>query len=577
MPTRDDVPHNSEAERALLGSILLDNRAMLLALKRGIQREDFFSEANRILFSEMLELYQAEHPIDLVTLSQRITERGILAKAGGAAYIAALTDGVPVSAELAVSEYAGIVKDKSTRRRLITISNNLIARASDGLSESTEELLGFATLSLDNLTKEVISVSLEPVPTETAADKCPVVPEECFYGASKMYRDLLGELTEPSDSFHLACFISLMGAAIGRAVGMNMPKLTHPNQYIVLVGESAWARKGVAMSFAEDLLMAAPLVTVLTSVDSGEGIVRAIRDSLNQQDARRRSGVLFIIDELNAVLSKAGQKGSKIIPDLKRNYDWHPTLQINAGLAPVRIEDPPTFNLLAASEIDDLSDMQDRDLRGGLGNRLVYIPGEGKPPNADSAPPFRTDWYALVDHLRGVLDFWKDKSQGGTTVLKWSKEAHARWRVFYKSAKQRGESDPRVHRLAARHCIHVPKVAMLWAAMSKQTEYVQIDQLEAAIAWCEFQLEGLYHIFKTVGLKPWVREGMEIVGYIKRQGGAVDARRLRRRFEVLGGEGYERLMKPLIADDQHPDRELKEEKRIGQRGRKVKWITLNQE
>ena len=576
MPTRDDVPHNLEAERALLGSVLLDNAALLLARKLGIQREDFFSEAHRILFDEMMEILQADHAIDLVTLSERIMGRGLLEKAGGAAYIASLTDGVPVGAFVAVTEYAGIVKEKSTRRRLISLSNNLIARAQDGLGQTADDILSFATLSIETLVKDTITVD-EPVPTVPAEDQCPVVPEEAFYGASKVYRDLLGELTEPSDSFHLACFISIMGAAIGRAVGMNMPKLTHPNQYIVLVGESAWARKGVAMAFAEDLLIAAPLITVLTSVDSGEGIVRAIRDSLNQQDARRRSGVLFIIDEFNAILSKAGQKGSKIIPDLKRNYDWHATLQINAGLAPVRIEDPPTFNLLAASEVEDLSDMQERDLRGGLGNRLMYVPGEGKPPNPDSAPPFRADWYALIEVLRSVLDFWKEKSQGGTCVLKWSKEAHALWRTFYKGAKRRGEEDPRVHRLAARHCIHVPKIAMLWAAMDKQTEHVLPHHLEAAIAWADFQLAGLHHIFKTVGLRPWVREGMEIIGYIKRQGGAVEARRLRRRFDALGGEGFERLMKPLVVDGLHPDRELREEQRIGMRGRKIKWIALNAE
>jgi replicative DNA helicase len=128
------VPHNLEAERALLGSILLDNSALNLALE-GVGRDDFFSEAHRITFDKMIAISEKNRTIDLVTLSEELAKEGQIEKAGGAAYLAALTDGVPVGTSVAVSEYSRIVKEKSILRRLINASNNVISRCLEGTDD----------------------------------------------------------------------------------------------------------------------------------------------------------------------------------------------------------------------------------------------------------------------------------------------------------------------------------------------------------------------------------------------------------------------------------------------------------
>jgi replicative DNA helicase len=123
-----------EAEKALLGSILLDNSALNLALE-GVGKDDFFSEAHRITFDKMVAISEKNRTIDLVTLADELSKEGQIEKAGGAAYLAALTDGVPIGSSVAVSEYCRIVKEKSILRRLINASNNLISRCLEGTDD----------------------------------------------------------------------------------------------------------------------------------------------------------------------------------------------------------------------------------------------------------------------------------------------------------------------------------------------------------------------------------------------------------------------------------------------------------
>ena len=104
------LPHNLEAERALLGSVLLDNGALNVALEV-IGKDDFFSDAHRLTFEKMTEISEKNRTIDLVTLAEEFSKEGLLEKIGGAAYLAALTDGVPVGSSASVTEYSRIVKE----------------------------------------------------------------------------------------------------------------------------------------------------------------------------------------------------------------------------------------------------------------------------------------------------------------------------------------------------------------------------------------------------------------------------------------------------------------------------------
>jgi replicative DNA helicase len=131
------LPNNLEAERSILGAILLDDKA-LLAVFESIRSQDFYLDSHRKIFEKMLLLMNASRPIDLITLKEELQRANELESVGGAAYLASLTDGLPRA--INVEYYAQIVKEKSTLRRLIQMSNETMTRSYQD-EESAEEIL----------------------------------------------------------------------------------------------------------------------------------------------------------------------------------------------------------------------------------------------------------------------------------------------------------------------------------------------------------------------------------------------------------------------------------------------------
>jgi replicative DNA helicase len=120
------LPHNLEAERSVLGAILLHNDAFNLAAEV-IDASDFFRDAHRRIFDKMVKLAERGDAIDLVTLKEELGRSGEVDEVGGPAYITALVDGVPRSSN--VEHYARIIKEKATLRNLIFSANKILATA----------------------------------------------------------------------------------------------------------------------------------------------------------------------------------------------------------------------------------------------------------------------------------------------------------------------------------------------------------------------------------------------------------------------------------------------------------------
>src|SRR5438874_599504 len=120
------LPHNLEAERSVLGAILLHDDAFNLAAEL-VDSHDFFRDAHRRIFDKMVRLSERGDAIDLVTLKEELGRAGELDEVGGPAYIAALVDGVPRSTN--VEHYARIIKEKATLRHLIFSANKILATA----------------------------------------------------------------------------------------------------------------------------------------------------------------------------------------------------------------------------------------------------------------------------------------------------------------------------------------------------------------------------------------------------------------------------------------------------------------
>jgi replicative DNA helicase len=120
------LPHNLEAERSVLGAILVHNDAFNLAAQV-IEPGDFYRDAHRRIFDKMIALNERNHAIDFVTLKEELARGGDLDEVGGPAYIASLADGVPRATN--VEYYARIVKEKATLRNLIYAANKILTNA----------------------------------------------------------------------------------------------------------------------------------------------------------------------------------------------------------------------------------------------------------------------------------------------------------------------------------------------------------------------------------------------------------------------------------------------------------------
>ena len=146
------LPANVEAERSILGAILLDNLAYNEAAEH-LKPEDFSLDSHRRVFTRMVDLAESSRPIDMITLVEELDRRKELEAIGDVGYISGLVDGVPDRPS--IEHYIKIVRDKALLRGLIHAANAAIARASDQ-GDPAEEILNDAEAAIFQLSEKRI-------------------------------------------------------------------------------------------------------------------------------------------------------------------------------------------------------------------------------------------------------------------------------------------------------------------------------------------------------------------------------------------------------------------------------------
>lgn len=147
------MPANIDAEKTILGAILLDNSAHSEAAER-LEADDFSLDSHQRIYLRMSELVNEQRPVDIVTLANELARYKEIEAVGGVAYLASLTEGLPLRP--VIDEYVRIVKDKSLLRRLMAICSAAIARAADQ-SETALEVLGAAESQLLEVSEKGIT------------------------------------------------------------------------------------------------------------------------------------------------------------------------------------------------------------------------------------------------------------------------------------------------------------------------------------------------------------------------------------------------------------------------------------
>ncbi len=143
-------PQNLEAEKSLLGSVLIDKDAML-KIADAVSPDDFYKNAHKDIFETMQELYSKNEPIDLLTLSTRLEEKKQLEKLGGRSYLAGLSTVVPTSSN--IKNYANIVRKKATLRKLLAAAGD-ITKLGYNEEEDIEHVLDEAQKQLFGVTQK---------------------------------------------------------------------------------------------------------------------------------------------------------------------------------------------------------------------------------------------------------------------------------------------------------------------------------------------------------------------------------------------------------------------------------------
>ena len=153
------LPANIDAEKTILGAILLDNSAHSEAAEK-IESDDFSLDSHRRIFLRMTELMNEQRAVDIVTLAHELSRNKEIEAVGGVAYLASLTEGLPIRP--VIEDYIRIVKDKSLLRKLMLICSSAIARAADQ-SETALEVLGAAEQQLLEVGEKGITHGLQPL------------------------------------------------------------------------------------------------------------------------------------------------------------------------------------------------------------------------------------------------------------------------------------------------------------------------------------------------------------------------------------------------------------------------------
>jgi len=152
-------PQNLEAERSVLGAMLIEKEAIAKAIDF-LKKESFYNEAHQTIFQAIVDLYDKNRAVDFVTVAEELRKEKLLKDVGGAKYLSNLIDSVATAAN--VEYYAKIVQEKAILRNLIRAATQIV---SDGYTDTKDvrEILDEAEQAIFNITQSKVQAGFAPV------------------------------------------------------------------------------------------------------------------------------------------------------------------------------------------------------------------------------------------------------------------------------------------------------------------------------------------------------------------------------------------------------------------------------
>ena len=270
------LPANVDAEKTILGAILLDNAAHAEAAEK-IEAEDFYLDSHQRIFRRMTELINSQKAVDIITLANELSRLKEIESIGGVAYLASLTEGLP--RRPVIDEYIRIVKDKSMLRKLMLICSNAIAQAANQ-GEAALDVLGAAESRLMEVSEKSLSSGFQSLDE---------IVQHSFGTIDNLYknsREVTGLATEFGD------FDSMTS-------GLQKGEL------IIIAARPSMGKTALAINIAENVAVKGKAIVAVFSLEmSKESLLRRMLASQAGVDQRRlQTG--FLPDEDKTKLREA--------------------------------------------------------------------------------------------------------------------------------------------------------------------------------------------------------------------------------------------------------------------------------
>jgi len=260
-------PHSLEAERAVLGGLMLDESAFE-SISVFLSPEDFYRSDHRSIYRVVQHLSEQNKPLDIITVSEALDERGELESVGGLAYVADLANNTPTASN--VRAYATIVQERATVRRLINVAHEIAESGFNPDGRSSDALI-------DEAESKVFKIAEDRPST----------------GGPEAIRPLLAKAVERIDEL-----FQTKGALTGLSTGFtDIDEITsglQPADLVIVAGRPSMGKTSFAMNIAENAVIAGGKPVLVFSMEMpADSLIMRVLSSLGRIDQRKiRTGQL---------------------------------------------------------------------------------------------------------------------------------------------------------------------------------------------------------------------------------------------------------------------------------------------
>lgn len=508
-------PHNLDAERCVLGAILLDPE-VLNDVASVLTPDDFFREAHQVVYRAMLAMRDAGVGIDAVTLADELEPRGRLERIGGDELLGQIANSVPHS--LNAPRHAEIVRQKSISRQLIQSATETIR---DGYSNlyTSAQLVERSARSIDRIAAEAAGGDGD---AEEIADHPALPGEKAYHGPiGSMVKQIL-PTTEASPAAILLQMLAMFGSIVGRGPHWRHEATKHHlNLYCCVVGPTAVGRKGTSWDYVEDVAWSLDPTwseRVVSGITSGEKLVEMVADERRMPGGGVVPGVddkrlMLLETEFARILAIFTRQGDSLSVYLRQFWErgnngarsrGNDVTCTNAHVSLIAHVPPRELNTRLSLV----------DVANGLGNRFIWA---WSIQSQELTSHVSFDWgniRPMLADLKGAAQFARDDEHWADTPMYRNAQAEELWREASKALKQ-----PRPGLLGdmlARARAQVMRMAAIYA-VADRSRWIDVRHLEAALELWDYSVRSVDFIF---GDRLADKDGEKLLAAIKAAGDA---------------------------------------------------------